>query len=56
MGGWLDTRILSTEHSYNYKLRATWLTPEVIRATARLAQVQSSSVRGSVTGPCVLMR
>ena len=41
MGGWLDTRILSTEHSYNYKLRATWLTPEVIRATARLAQVRN---------------
>jgi len=32
---------LSTEHSYNYKLRATWLTPEVIRATARLAQIRS---------------
>ena len=41
VGGWLDTRILSTERSYNYKLRATWLTPEVIRATARLAQVRN---------------
>ena len=41
MGGRLDTRILSREHSYNYKLRATWLTPEVIRATARLAQVRN---------------
>ena len=40
VGGWLDTRILSTERSYNYKLRATWLTPEVIRATARLAPGQ----------------
>ena len=41
VGGRLDTRILSREHSYNYKLRATWLTPEVIRATARLAQVRN---------------
>lgn len=41
VGGWFDTRILSTERSYNYKLRATWMTPEVIRATARLAQLNS---------------
>jgi hypothetical protein len=39
VGGWFDTRILSTERSYNYKLRATWMTPEVIRATARVAQL-----------------
>ncbi len=26
-GGWLDTRIVRTEHSYNYKLRATRMTP-----------------------------
>jgi hypothetical protein len=38
-GGWLDTRILTTERSYNYKLAATWLTPDVIRATARLEQL-----------------
>ena len=39
VGGRFDTRILSTNRSYNYKLSATWLTPEVIRARARLAQL-----------------
>jgi hypothetical protein len=39
VGGVLDFRVAHTEHSYNYKLRATWLTSEVIRATARLAQL-----------------
>lgn len=39
VGGWFDTRVIHTEHSYNYKLRATWLTPEVIRATARMHQL-----------------
>ena len=39
VGGFFDTRILSTNRSYNYELRATWLTPEVIRASARLAQL-----------------
>ena len=39
VGGAFDLRVLHTEHSYNYKLRATWLSPEVIRATARLAQL-----------------
>jgi len=41
VGGWFDGRIVHTEHSYNYKLRATWLTPEVIRASARLTQIRS---------------
>lgn len=36
-----DTRVLKTERSQNYKLRATWFTPEVIRASARWAQLQS---------------
>jgi hypothetical protein len=40
VGGFLDTRILGTNKSYNYKLRATWLTPEVIRAAARLRQFE----------------
>jgi hypothetical protein len=40
VGGWFDSRLLKTERSYNYKLAATWLTPEVIRATARLLQLQ----------------
>lgn len=39
VGGVFDTRLLKTERSYNYKLAATWLTPDVIRATARLAQL-----------------
>ena len=41
VGGFFDTRLLKTERSYNYKLAATWLTPDVIRATARLAQLRS---------------
>lgn len=41
VGGWFDARVVHTEHAYNYKLRATWLTPEVIRATARLRQIQN---------------
>lgn len=39
VGGAFDFRITHTEHAYNYKIRATWLTSEVIRATARLAQL-----------------
>ena len=39
VGGYFDTRILSTNSSYNYKLAATWLSPEVIRASARMAQL-----------------
>ncbi len=39
VGGFLDMRVIHTEHSYNYKLRATWMTPEVIRATARTHQL-----------------
>lgn len=33
--------LLHTERAVGYKLRATWLTPEVIRATARLEQLNS---------------
>ena len=40
VGGRFDFRVIHTERSYNYKLRATWLTPEVIRATARLEQLR----------------
>ena len=39
VGGLFDTRLLKTDRSYNYKLAATWLTPDVIRATARLTQL-----------------
>lgn len=36
VGGAFDMRVIHTEHAYNYKLRATLLTPEAIRAAARL--------------------
>lgn len=39
VGGIFDFRVVHTEHAYNYKLRATWLTAEVIRGTARLVQL-----------------
>jgi len=39
VGGSFDLRITHTEHSYNYKLRATWFTPDVTRAAARLVQL-----------------
>jgi hypothetical protein len=34
-------RGLHTERAVNYKLRATWLTPEVMRASARVEQIRS---------------
>ena len=39
VGGTFDIRVIGTDRSYNYKLRATWMTPEVIRAVARLQQL-----------------
>ena len=41
VGGIFNTRLLKTERAYNYKLAATWLTPEVVRATARMIQLRS---------------
>lgn len=41
VGGLFDMRGLKTERSYNYKLAATWFTPEAIRATARMLQIRS---------------
>ena len=38
--GW-DRRLLKTERAQNYKLRATWFSPDVIRAVARSAQLRS---------------
>ena len=38
--GW-DNRLLKTERAQNYKLRATWFTPDVVRASARWAQLRS---------------
>jgi hypothetical protein len=40
VGSLFGFRGLSTERAANYKLRATWLTPVVIRATARLEQLK----------------
>lgn len=39
VGGIFDTRLLKTERSYNYKLAATWLQGDVIRATGRTLQL-----------------
>ena len=41
VGKFWDTRGLDTDRAFNYKLAATWLTPEVIRATARMHQLRS---------------
>lgn len=40
VGGAFDLRVIHTEHAYNYKLRATLMTPEAIRAAARLEQLR----------------
>ncbi|MBI4910118.1 MAG: hypothetical protein HY820_41255 [Acidobacteria bacterium] len=42
VGKSLDIRITGTDRAYNYKLRATWLTPEVIRGCVRLKQLASA--------------
>jgi hypothetical protein len=39
VGNRMSFRGLKTERAINYRLRATWLTPEVIRATARIIQL-----------------
>lgn len=39
VGGFFDTRLLKTDRSYNYKLAATWLHADVIRASARIVQL-----------------
>lgn len=41
VGGFFDTRVLSTDKSFNYKLRATLMSPEAIRATARIEQINN---------------
>ncbi len=46
VGGFFDFRVRHTEKSHNYKLRATWLTPEVIRAGARLKQLREGVSEG----------
>jgi hypothetical protein len=39
VGSFWASRGTHTERALNYRLRATWLTPDVIRATARLRQL-----------------
>lgn len=41
IGGFFDTRILSTDKAFNYKLRATLMSPEAIRAVARREQLRN---------------
>lgn len=41
VGGRFDLRLINTDKAINYKLRATWMTPEVIRASARLEQLRN---------------
>lgn len=41
VGSAWDFRVTHTDHAINYKLRATWLTPEVVRAAARLEQLRN---------------
>ena len=36
VGSSWDGRVMSTDRSYNYKLRATWITTEVVLGAARL--------------------
>jgi hypothetical protein len=42
VGGAFDTRLLKTDRAYNYKLAATWITPDVIQATVRLQQLREA--------------
>ncbi|MCX6603966.1 MAG: hypothetical protein NTV52_10260 [Acidobacteria bacterium] len=42
VGKTFDLRIKSTDRSYNFKVRATWLTPQIIKALARLEQISKS--------------
>lgn len=64
VGGAFDLRVVHTERSYNYKLRATWLTKDVVLATARLlqlserltdAQTEELARQGLAAGDVVMM-
>ena len=41
VGGFFDMRVLNTDKSFNYKLRATLMSPEAIRAAARIEQIRN---------------
>jgi hypothetical protein len=58
VGGSLDFRVRSTDRSYNYKLRATWITPDVALAAARVlmlakgfSQAQAQEVIEAASAP-----
>lgn len=42
VGGFFDTRIRDTDKSINFKLRATLMSPEMIRATAKFEQLRNA--------------
>ncbi|MEO8597138.1 MAG: hypothetical protein ABI759_27715 [Candidatus Solibacter sp.] len=48
VGKSLDFRVVQTDRSVNYKLRATWMTPEVIRANARIQQLEKGLREGGI--------
>ena len=50
VGKTFDTRILSTDRSYNYKLRATWITADVAVAAARLLVVTKGASAETAEG------
>ena len=39
VGGWFDARVINTDRSYNYKLAATFFSPDVVRASLRMRQL-----------------
>ncbi len=48
VGGSLDMRVTGTDRSYNYKLRATWLTPQVLQAAGRLLEISKGLPQAEV--------
>ena len=50
VGGSWDFRVTSTDKSYNYKLRATWLTPQVFEAAGRILEFSKGMAAADVQG------
>jgi len=42
VGKSFDFRVTATDRSYNFKLRATWMTPATIQALARIEQIEKA--------------
>lgn len=49
VGGWFDARVINTDRSYNYKLAATFFSPDVVRASLRMRQLALRLPDQSVT-------